>query len=67
MSLSEEQAGPEPRQLKFRLDGIARRAVMCQCFQAGGTGLVTTASVRSHTHLKNLMNSFSETVEVVVY
>lgn len=28
---------------------------------------MTTASVRSHTHLKHLMDSFSETVEVVVY
>lgn len=28
---------------------------------------MTAASVRSHTHLKHLMDSFSETVEVVVY
>lgn len=40
---------------------------MCQGFQAWSTGLVTAASVRSHTHLKHLMDSFSETVEVVVY
>lgn len=40
---------------------------MCQGFQTWSTGLMTAASVRSHTHLKHLMDSFSETVEVVVY
>lgn len=53
--------------LGFRLDGVSWCAIVCQRFQTGGTSLVTTAPVRSHTHLKNLMNSFSETVEVVVY
>lgn len=28
---------------------------------------MTAASVRSHTHLKHLMDSLAETVEVVVY
>lgn len=50
-----------------RLDGGARRAVVRQCFQAGGAGQVAAAPVRSHAHLEHLVDSFPETVEVVVY
>lgn len=50
-----------------RLDGGARRAVVRQRFQAGGAGQVAAAPVRSHAYLEHLVDSFPETVEVVVY